>query len=139
MQEEESRQKLIEVLEEAISRDKAKMHIVHFSELGLVEMTRKRTRDSLGRALLRECPQCHGIGYVKSLTTICYQLFREVVAESRAYPCDKLMVVAHPGIIDLLLGEESEGIANLEKFLKKEIALKSDEALAPEQYEVVLL
>ncbi|HKJ83575.1 MAG TPA: Rne/Rng family ribonuclease [Mariprofundaceae bacterium] len=139
MQEEESRKRLIEVLEEAISRDKAKMHIVHFSELGLVEMTRKRTRDSLGRALLRECPQCHGIGYVKSLTTICYQLFREVVAESRAYPCNKLMVIAHPEIIDLLLGEESEGIANLENFLKKEITLKSDEALGPEQYEVVLL
>ncbi len=138
MEEDENKQTLMEVLKEALARDKAKTHIVQLSELGLVEMTRKRTRDSLGRILLTECSHCLSIGYSKSPTTICYQLFREVVAESRAYPCEKLMVIAHPSIIDLLLGEESEGIEQLEHFLNKEITLQSDEDFAPDHYEVVL-
>ncbi len=138
MEEEENKQKLMEVLKEALTRDKAKTHIIQLSELGLVEMTRKRTRDSLGRILLNECKHCASVGYSKSPTTICYQLFREVVAESRAYPCEKLMVIAHPSIIDLLLGEESVGIERLEQFLNKEITLQSDEGFAPDHYEVVL-
>ncbi|MDX8407927.1 MAG: Rne/Rng family ribonuclease [Mariprofundaceae bacterium] len=138
MEEDENKQTLMEVLKEALARDKAKTHIVQLSELGLVEMTRKRTRDSLGRILLTECSHCQSVGYSKSPTTICYQLFREVVAESRAYPCEKLMVIAHPSIIDLLLGEESEGIEQLERFLNKEITLQSDEDFASDHYEVVL-
>ncbi|HXH72346.1 MAG TPA: ribonuclease G [Mariprofundaceae bacterium] len=139
MQEEENKQRLMEVLAEALKRDKAKTHIAQLSSLGLVEMTRKRTRDSLGRTLLQECPCCHGTGSAKSPTTVCYQLFREVVAGARAYPCEKLLVAAHPQIIDLLLGEESDNVARLEEFLRKEITLKSDEAFDPGHYEVVLL
>ena len=138
MQEEENRHRMMEVLEEALRRDKAKTHIVQLSELGLVEMTRKRTRDSLGRILLHECKHCKSVGYTKSLTTICYQLFREIVAEARAYPCEKLMLIAHPEIIDLLLGEESHNIEQLEQFLRKEITVKSDEDFAPDHYEVIL-
>lgn len=138
MQEEENRHRMMEVLEEALRRDKAKTHIVQLSELGLVEMTRKRTRDSLGRILLNECNYCQSTGQIKSPTTICYQLFREVVAEARAYPCEKLMVIAHSGIIDLLLGEENKNIEQLEQFLNKEITLKSDDSFAPDHYEVVL-
>lgn len=138
MQEDENKQRLMEVLDEALKRDKTKTHIVQLSELGLVEMTRKRTRDSLGRMLMKECGRCCGIGQAKSPTTICYQLFREVVAEARAYPCEKLMVIAHPSIIDLLLSEENQGVLQLEEFLKKEISLKSDEDFASDHYEVVL-
>ncbi|MFQ5581799.1 MAG: ribonuclease E/G [Mariprofundaceae bacterium] len=139
MQEEENRVKLMEVLEDALRRDKAKTHIVQFSELGLVEMTRKRTRDSLGRIMLQECTHCQGVGHARSATTVCYQLLREVVAEARAYPCDKLMVIAHPQIIDLMLGEESENVDRLETFLGKQISLKSDDDFSPDRYEVVLL
>lgn len=139
MQEEDNRQRLLEVLDEALSRDKSKTQIVQYSQLGLVEMTRKRTRESLGRTLLCPCSHCTGTGYVKSMTTICYQIFREVVAEARAYPCQKLMVIAHPNVIDLLLGEESARISKIEGFLQKEIMLKSDEALTPDQYEVALI
>jgi len=138
MEEEKNKLKLIEVLEEALKRDKAKNHIVQFSELGLVEMTRKRTRDSLGRILLNECSCCHGIGLAKSPSTICYQLFREVVAEARTYPCEKLTVIAHPDIIDLMLGEENESVLQLEEFLEKEISLESNESFALAHYEVVL-
>jgi len=139
MQEEENKRRLMEMLEEALTRDHAKTHIVHLSELGLVEMTRKRTRESLERTLMQECPSCDATGHIRSPVTICHQIFREVVAEARAYPCDKLMVVAHPDIIELLLGEESDSINGLEHFLKKEIMLKSEEKLDPEHYEIVLL
>jgi len=139
MQEEENRRRLMEVLEEALTRDHAKTHIVHLSELGLVEMTRKRTRESLERILMQECPYCNATGHMRSHITICHQIFREVVAEARAYPCDKLMVVAHPDIIDLLLGEESDNISGLEHFLKKEIMLKSEGKLDQEHFEIVLL
>jgi ribonuclease G len=138
MQEDENKQRLMEVLEEALKRDKAKTHVVQLSDLGLVEMTRKRTRESLGRILLNECDHCHGVGSAKSPTTICYQLFREVVAEARAYPCEKLMVIAHPQIIDLMLGEESKAVEQLETFLRKEIRLESNEQFAPDHYEIVL-
>jgi len=139
MQEEENKRRLLEVLEEALARDHAKTHIVHLSELGLVEMTRKRTRESLERILMQECPHCDATGHIRSQITICHQILREVVAEARAYPCDKLMVVAHPDIIDLLLGEESDNISGLEHFLKKEIVLKSEDKLEPEHYEIALL
>jgi len=139
MQEDENKTRLIEVLEETLKRDKSKTNIAQFSSLGLVEMTRKRTRDSLGRALQENCEHCHATGYVKSLTTICYQLFREIVAEARAYPCEKLMVIAHPSLIDLMLGEEGEDVAALEHFLSKEISFKSDSKLAPGHYEIALL
>jgi len=138
MQEEDNKQKLMEVLAEALTRDKAKNHIVQLSELGLVEMTRKRTRESLGRTLLTECDSCYGIGLKKSTKTICYQLFREVVAEARAYPCEKLTVSAHSDIIDLMLGEENEAVLQLETFLKKEIAMESDENFSVDHYEIVL-
>jgi len=139
MEEEENKRRLLEVLEEALTRDHAKTHVVHLSELGLVEMTRKRTRESLERTLMQECPHCDATGHIRSQITICHQMFREVVAEARAYPCDKLMVVAHPDIIELLLGEESDSISGLERFLKKEIMLKSEDKLEPEHYEIVLL
>ncbi|MBF0281643.1 MAG: Rne/Rng family ribonuclease [Zetaproteobacteria bacterium] len=139
MQEEENKQRLMQLLEKALERDKSKTHIAQFSTLGLIEMTRKRTRDSLERILLQECHSCHGSGREKSLTTICYQMFRDVMAEARAYPCEKLMVIANPLLIDLLLGEESEDVTKLEHFLSKEIVLKSDSQLAPENYEIALL
>ncbi len=139
MQDEENRNRLIEVLKEALRRDKSKSKVVQYSSLVLVEMTRKRTRDSLERMLLEECPHCGGIGKIKSARTICYQLFREIVAEARAYPAERLMVIAHSAIIELLLGEESEHVRQLETFLGKEIALKSDDDLAVEDYEVALL
>ena len=139
MQDEENRTRLLEVLSEALKRDKAKTDIVHFSDLGLVEMTRKRTRDSIGRTLMQECKCCGGSGQTKSPTTVCYELFRDIVSEARTYPCDKLLVIAHPEIIDLLVGEEHEAVERMEEFLGRQITLQSDADFAPERYEVVLL
>ncbi len=130
--------KVMEVLEEALMRDKTKTKVHPFTELGLVQLTRKRTRDSLGRMLQMGCEHCASTGLTKSMQTVCYQLFREVVAEARAYPSEKLMVIAHPKLIDLLLGEESDMVVQLEGFLGKEISFKHDETFAPDRYEVVL-
>ncbi len=139
MQDTSNQAKVMEVLEEALTRDKTKTHVLPFTELGLVQLTRKRTRDSLGRMLQMECKRCKATGLVKSMQTICYQLFREIVAEARAYPSQKLLVVAHPELIDLMLGEESETVAQLEQFLGKEISFKQDAKFEPDHYEVVLL
>ena len=139
MMEEENKTRLMEVLAEALKRDKTKTFVVQLSPLGLVEMTRKRTRESLGRTLQEECGCCSATGQVKSPTTLCYQIFRELVAEARAYPCDKLTVIANPQIIDLMLGDEADNVARLERFLKKEIVLTSDAGLGRDQYEVALL
>ncbi|MDT8376546.1 MAG: Rne/Rng family ribonuclease [Mariprofundaceae bacterium] len=139
MQEKENKARLMEVLNDVLKRDKSKTNVAQLSSLGLVEMTRKRTRDSLGRMLQKECERCHGLGHIKSPTTICYQLYREIVAEARAYPCEKLMVIAHPSLIELMLGEEGEDVAALEAFLDKEISFQSDASLAPEHYEIALL
>lgn len=139
MQDKDNQNKVMEVLEEALKRDKTKTCALPFTSLGLVQLTRKRTRDSLGRMLQMECKRCHSTGLVKSMQTICYQLFREIVAEARAYPSQKLMVIAHPSLIDLMLGEESKMVSQLEEFLGKEISFKQDKKLDPDRYEVVLL
>jgi len=138
MQDEENQKKVLEVLGEALKRDKTKTFALPFTSLGLVQLTRKRTRDSLGRMLQTECIRCDGTGLNKSMQTICYQLFREIVAEARAYPSEKLMVIAHPSLIDLMLSEESEMVAQLEEFLGKEISFKQDAQFEPDRYEVVL-
>ncbi|MDX8381525.1 MAG: Rne/Rng family ribonuclease [Ghiorsea sp.] len=134
----ENQSKVMEVFEEALTRDKTKTNALPFTELGLIQLTRKRTRDSLGRMLQNECFHCNSTGLTKSKQTICYQLFRDIVAEARAYPSEKLMVIAHPSLIDFMLGEENEMVTQLEKFLDKEISLKQDEHFARDRYEVVL-
>ncbi|OIO67094.1 MAG: Rne/Rng family ribonuclease [Zetaproteobacteria bacterium CG_4_9_14_3_um_filter_49_83] len=138
MQDYENKTRLMETLDEALKRDKTKTNVAQLSPLGLVEMTRKRTRESLGRMLLQPCMACEGTGMAKSPTTICYQIFRDVVAEARAYPCEKMVVIANPSIIDLMLGEESEQVSQLEAFLGKQISLRSDDKLSRDQYEVAL-
>ncbi|MDQ6988922.1 MAG: Rne/Rng family ribonuclease [Mariprofundaceae bacterium] len=139
MMDKKNQEKVLEVLNEALKRDKTKTCALPFTSLGLVQLTRKRTRDSLGRMLQVECTHCDSTGLKKSMQTVCYQLFREIVAEARAYPCQKLMVIAHPSLIDLMLGEENEMVVQLEQFLSKEISFKQDHEFTEERYEVVLL
>jgi ribonuclease G len=124
---------------EALSRDKAKTNLVGFSELGLVEMTRKRTRESLGRLMCEPCPYCQGRGEVRSLQTVCYEVFREILREARQYPAEQLLVIANPGVVDRLLDEESKGLADLEAFIGKSITLRSEAGYTQEQYDVVVL
>jgi len=107
--------------------------------LGLVELTRKRTRESLEHVLCHSCPVCAGRGMVKTPQTVCYEIFREILREARQYGADEYMVLASQAVIDLLLDEEAGSLVKLQEFIGKPIQLKVEPLYAQEQYDVVLM
>ncbi|MEL0027918.1 MAG: ribonuclease G, partial [Perlucidibaca sp.] len=122
MEEEEHRTQVLRSLEKMLVRDHAKTKITQVSELGLVEMTRKRTRESLEHLLCESCPTCAGRGTVKTAETVCFEIFREILREARAYDAaNGYSVVANQRVVDRLLGEESAAVADLELFIGKPI------------------
>ncbi len=139
MQEEEHRGQVIQALEKYLDADHAKTHISSVSPLGLVEMTRKRTRESLEHLLCGSCPTCEGRGFVKSAETVCYEIFRDIVRQNRQFDFQELMVLAHQDVIDLLLDEESAALAELEVFTGKPIRLQTEAQYSVDQFDVVLM
>ncbi|MDF2445064.1 MAG: cytoplasmic axial filament protein CafA [Moraxellaceae bacterium] len=140
MEEAEHKQQVLRSLEKMLSRDHAKTKITQVSELGLVEMTRKRTRESLEHLLCETCSECDGRGTVKTAETVCYEIFREILREARAYDAaNGYRVVANQKIIDRLLGEESGAVADLEAFIGKPIKFSVEALYNQEQYDIVLL
>ena len=140
MEEVEHRQQVLRALEKMLVRDHAKTKITQVSELGLVEMTRKRTRESLEHLLCETCPECQGRGTVKTAETVCYEIFREILREARAYDAaNGYRVVGSQKVIDRLLGEESAAVADLELFIGKPIKFSVEAQYAQEQYDIVLL
>ncbi|HET8729502.1 MAG TPA: ribonuclease G [Moraxellaceae bacterium] len=140
MEEAEHKQQVLRSLEKMLSRDHAKTKITQVSELGLVEMTRKRTRESLEHLLCETCPECDGRGTVKTAETVCYEIFREILREARAYDAAHgYRVVANQKIIDKLLGEESAAVADLEAFIGKPIKFSVEALYRQEQYDIVLV
>jgi ribonuclease G len=139
MQEAEHKQQVLRALEKMLTRDRAKTKITQVSELGLVEMTRKRTRESLENLLCETCPSCQGRGTVKTTETVCYEIFREILREARAYDAAYgYRVVANQKVIDCLLGEESAAVADLELFIGKPIKFSVEALYTQEQYDIVL-
>ncbi|MEY8247240.1 MAG: ribonuclease G [Bermanella sp.] len=138
MEDSEHQRQVLRMLEKALEKDHAKTKISQVSELGLVEMTRKRTRESLGQMLCEPCPQCQGRGEVKTSETVCYEIFRELLREARTYEANAYMILATPSVIDLLLDEESQSLADLEKFMGKTIKLQVEPMYHQEQYDVIL-
>jgi ribonuclease G len=126
-------------MEKALSADHAKNHISHVSPLGLVEMTRKRTRESLEHMLCSACPTCEGRGFVKTAETVCYEIFREILRQSRQFQFQELMVLAHQDVIERLLDEESAALAELEVHTGKPIRLQTEALYQQDQYDVVLM
>ncbi len=139
MKDPEHRRQVLRTLEKAMERDYAKVSITGVSELGLVEMTRKRTRESLGHVLCEPCPVCAGRGSLKSPETVCYEIFREILREARAYDNDKLLVLGAQSVIDRLLDEDSHIVADLEEQLGKAIQFQVETMYSQEQFDVVLL
>jgi ribonuclease G len=139
MQEEEHRGQVIQALERYLDADHAKTHISSVSPLGLVEMTRKRTRESLEHLLCRGCPTCEGRGFVKTAETVCYEIFRDILRQNRQFDFQQLMVLAHQDVIDLLLDEESAALAELEVLTAKPIRLQTEALYSVDQYDVVLM
>jgi ribonuclease G len=140
MEREESREKVYNALLNALRSDRSRTRISKISELGLVEMTRKRVRESLGHVLCRPCPYCDGSGAIKSSTTICYEILREIRrAATTSEKRRKIMVRLHPVVADLLLEDEGSFLESLEDRFQKQIVIKGDYDLHEEQYEVMLL
>lgn len=140
MQESDHRAQVLKAFEKMLSRDHAKTKITQVSELGLVEMTRKRTRESLEHLLCEVCPTCQGRGSIKTAETVCFEVFREILREARAYDAaNGYMVIANQKIIDRLLSEESAAVADLEFFIDKPIRFQVENLYTQEQYDIVLL
>ncbi len=139
MEEPEHRRQVIQALERALSDDHVKTNISSVSPLGLVEMTRKRTRESLEHLLCQPCPTCEGRGFVKTAETVCYEVFREVMRQARQFECQQLMVLAHQDVIERLLDEESSALGELELTTGKPIRLQTEALYAVDQYDVVLM
>ncbi len=139
MDDESHRDQVLQSLEKHLARDHAKSHITHLSPLGLVEMTRKRTRESLENIMCTPCPTCSGSGTVKTPETVCYEIFREILRQSRQFDFSELMVLAHPEVVELLLDEESSSLAELGETTGKTIRLQSEGLYSDGQYDVVLM
>ncbi|WP_123400910.1 ribonuclease G [Inmirania thermothiophila] len=139
MEVEEHRTQVLQALERALARDRARTHISEISRLGLVEMTRKRTRESLARQLCEPCPTCEGRGTVKTVETVCYEIFREIIREARQFEARSFLVLAAPQVVDRMLDEESAGVAELEAFIGREVRFQAESSYTQEQYDVVLM
>jgi len=139
MDDPEHRSQVIQALEKSLARDHAKNNISMISELGLVEMTRKRVRESLEHVLCYACPSCDGRGFLKTPETICYEIFREILRQNRQFDFQELLVLADPEVIELLVDEESASLAELEDLTGKPIRLQSESLYAQDQFDVVLM
>ncbi|WP_018881815.1 MULTISPECIES: ribonuclease G [unclassified Thioalkalivibrio] len=139
MQDDEHKRQVIRALEKALERDHVKTQICDVSPLGLVEMTRKRTRESLEHQMCEPCQVCGGRGYLKSAETVCYELFREILREVRQYDARELRVLASQNVIDLLLDEESAALAELQSFVGIPIRFQVETLYTQEQFDVVFV
>ncbi len=139
MEDEEHRRQVLRTLEKQLERDHAKTNIIGITELGLVQMTRKRTRESLEQVLCEPCVACQGRGKLKTPETVCYEIFREILREARAYQAEGYRVLANQKVIDRLLDEESGNVADLESFIGRSIRFQVEINYSQEQYDVVLL
>ncbi len=139
MLEQEHKDDVLTSLREQLVHDYAKTNITQVSELGLVEMTRKRTRESLGQQLCEPCVTCQGRGFIKTAETVCFEIFREMMRCARTYNSPKkFTVVAHAAVIDLLLTSEADTVADLEYLLGRVITFEVENLYTQEQYDIVL-
>jgi ribonuclease G len=129
----------LRALEKCLVRDHAKTLVTEVSPLGLVEMTRKRTRESLEHILCEPCPCCSGRGSLKTAETTCFEIFREILREARQFDVESLLVLASQEVVDRLLDEESSNLAELEALIGKTIRLQAESLYTQEHYDVVLI
>ncbi|MCH2090333.1 MAG: ribonuclease G [Pseudoxanthomonas sp.] len=135
----EHRRQVLRTLEKSLAKDHAKTTVYEFSPLGLVEMTRKRTVESLARQLSEPCPECSGRGSIKTTETVTYEIFREITRAVRQFEAARLLVIASPKVVARITDEESTAVAELEEFLGKSIRFQADDQYLQEQFDVVLL
>nr|WP_306173505.1 ribonuclease G [Limnobacter humi] len=138
MNDEAHKQAVLSELRKALDRDRARTSVTEFSALGLVEMTRKRTRESLAHLLCEPCPACQGKGQVKTAQTVAYDIMREIVREARQFNPREFRILACPAVVDLFLEEEAQHLAMLEEFVGKPITLQVDNLFSQEHYDIIL-
>ena len=139
MDNEEHRNAVLEEFKKALAKDRTRMSVNSFSPLGLVEMTRKRTRESLAHVLCEPCPTCQGRGELKTAQTVCYEILRELLREARQFNAREYRILASQPVIDLFLDEESQSLAQLGDFIGKPISLQVETQYSQEQYDVILM
>jgi ribonuclease G len=135
MEKQENREKVFNAFTEAMKKDRAKNTIFHISELGLIQMTRKRVRESLGRTLCTTCPYCEGKGFVMSPETLCYEILRTIKKLAR-HGSKKIIITTHPSVAELLSDEEMLGIEDVEKKYGVKVIISADIKMHKENYEV---
>ena len=135
----EHRAAVLEEFRRALARDRSRVTVSGFTTQGLVEMTRKRTRESLAHVLCEPCPTCGGRGEVKTARTVCYEILREVLREARAFQAREFRVLASQAVCDLFLEEESGALAMLSDFIGKPVSMQIESSYAQEQFDIVLL
>ncbi len=139
MTNEAHQQAVLAELKKQLSRDRTRTTVSGFTQLGLVEMTRKRTRESLAHMLCEPCPTCEGRGQVKTARSVCYDILREILREARQFNPKEFRVVASAAVVEMLLDEESVHLAGLSEFIGKPISLSAEAGMNPEQYDIVLM
>jgi ribonuclease G len=136
---EDHRAAVLTEFRKALARDRTKMTVNGFTALGLVEMTRKRTRESLAHVLCEPCPTCAGRGEVKTARTVCYEILREILREARQFSAREYRILGSQAVIDLFLEEESQSLAMLSDFIGKPVSMQVETSYNAEQFDVVLM
>jgi ribonuclease G len=126
-------------LNKALEKDRTRLTVNGFTQLGLVEMTRKRTRESLAHVLCEPCPMCQGRGQLKTPQTVCYEILREILREAKQFNAREFRILASQAVIDMFLDEESQSLAQLGDFIGKPISLQVETIYTHEQYDIVLI
>jgi ribonuclease G len=139
MTREEHQQAVLAEFRKQLARDRTRTTVSGFTQLGLVEMTRKRTRESLAHLLCEPCPTCQGRGQVKTARSVCYDILREILREARQFNPKEFRIVASAAVVEMLLDEESVHLAGLSEFIGKPISLSAEPSVNPEQYDIVLM
>ncbi len=139
MDSQEHRDAVLNEFKKALSRDHTRISVSGFSALGLVEMTRKRTRESLAHILCEPCPTCQGRGEVKTAQTVCYEILREILRDARQFDAREYRILASQQVIDLFLEEESQALAQLSNFISKTVSMQVETLYTQEQYDIILM
>ncbi|WP_067710236.1 MULTISPECIES: ribonuclease G [unclassified Erwinia] len=139
MSNDDHRRRVLHSLEQALSKDRVKTGINGFSQLGLVEMTRKRTRESIEHVLCQGCPVCKGRGTLKTVETVCYEIMREIVRVHHAYDSDRFLVYVSPAVGEALKTDESHALAEVEIFVGKQVKVQIEPLYTQEQFDVVMM
>lgn len=139
MQVDEHKKQVLHTLEKYLEQDPTRTYVHGLTQLGLVEITRKRTTENLQQMLCEKCENCHGLGLVKTVESVCYELFREIIRTVRQFQTGQIMVLASTSLVDYIYEEQTDALSELEEELGKRISLQAESSYSQEQFDVVLM